>query len=701
MQSEAAAFPDRGAVGLRVTLSEGPAGRYLSHDLGADHARLHARLLLRVDETATGQAQIMGAQTATDQAAWGLELDADAAAVHLLVDHATVISQSLPSGLSWQCLEVKLDTNANTAALWINGVLAAEVTGNFNGLAMRYGWLGALAKTPEASGVCDLDEWHLAGEDIGPVIVPATGPYANDPARWLVLYNTNITSAAVWAETYRQRRGVPFANLLGLALPTSETITPADYANLAQAVNDYLATQAVTDQILGILAGHGVPGYVDDAGALKAVPALLQSARTDLAMLSNPHAGDQHPTRPDAATLNTTRLTARLDGPDRETTEAWLDRADTLIQNGLGDGDAATIFFDPVMSSGVSYYTDRMRQWADSLDRMRTRLPITRSDDGSAYNDVNFNAISSDAFAWLWPATEPDPSDFFLDPPGRRVLSVQLHSDHPTATTLRDAAVANWIASPAKAGYAATVASSRAYSPSEVPYARPLFEALRRGWTLAEAWFVSVHRLRHALYLVGDPLMTVAFPQAGWDLFGPMDRLSQLNEDTPTYALRDETTTLTLNAADRPAEGETALYVLRRRDAHGRSEAGLTLMRLGQYQAAPVDVPHRPTWPDVAGWSPRLERGQLHFDVTWDRPISQCMIDRVDLSGQVDGQSETTLASQPVPRRAESITLPQPYPNGTTRYRWRLISPSGLAIVTPWSRRVQVRDRTTPALQML
>lgn len=700
-QSSSAAFPDRGEVGLEVTLDTGSAGRYLLHDLGTNRSLLHTRLLVDVNTASGAEVRIAGAQTPADHTAWSLELLPDAAQVRLHIGEGTTITADLVAGLAWHCLEVKLDASNGEATLWQNGRVVGSATGAFAGLTMRHAWLGGVAKSVDAGGTYYLDEWQLADHYIGPITVSPSSLYADDPARWLVLYNTSDAESGRWAGTYRAHRGIPYANLLGLALSTNEVIGESAYADLAGAVNDYLTRHSLTSQILGIVCGYRVPGYVDTQAvgtSLRPVASLLARPDTDVSLYEKPQSVDVLPDRPDATALGDSRLTARIDAPDRAAADAMLDRADALIANGLGDGDEATLWFDPVAGSGTDAITDRWRAWLNSVDRMRTRLPVTRSDDGESYSDANFQSINNDGFLWAWPLNEPDADGFFQSPAGSRVLSLQLHTETATATTARQANATNWIQTPHQNGYAAAVAGADPFSTSLLPAPRPLFEALRLGWTLGEAWHLSQPWLRGALYLVGDPLMTVALPRAGWNVYGPLTHLNNLTPTKPAYALRASQTALTLPAALKPGDSEVAYYLIRQVDAAGREEASASPIRLGAVNGQPAAAPLPPIWPLEPDWPVWVENQRVHLRVVWDRALNHCQIQTVELRGQIHGADETTIATPTLDDAQHHIALDQPLPTTQARYRWRFMSADGVALVTPWSALVSPADHAAVPL---
>ncbi|MEE9212616.1 MAG: hypothetical protein V3U29_08185, partial [Phycisphaeraceae bacterium] len=193
----------------------------LVHDLGSEQSLLHLRWLMN-PATASGGWVILsfGFDAAGDQV-FRVTYDAATKAISVNLATGDALAATLPSDLSWHAIELKIDTVGGNAALWINGVSVDTASGGFGSLTTRTVWLGGILKDANASGDLYLDEWVIAQAYIGPVLVATSSDYADDPTRWLVVYNTADADSVAWSEHYRQARGVPFANLLGLNLPTA------------------------------------------------------------------------------------------------------------------------------------------------------------------------------------------------------------------------------------------------------------------------------------------------------------------------------------------------------------------------------------------------------------------------------------------------------------------------------------------------
>ncbi|MFW6059384.1 MAG: hypothetical protein ACODAQ_04340 [Phycisphaeraceae bacterium] len=709
-QSATAGFPDRPrdtpGMGLLVSMTNGNDGAYLEHDLGASRALLHVRFALNPASAKNGSVRLAGASDAQHEPVWWIDYECDLRAVTVAFADGTTLSATL-SALAWHVIELRIDTGAEEAVLWINGVVAGATTGAFNPLAARYTWIGAFFKDTALSGELFLDEWCLADQEIGPVTVAPNGVHGDDPARWLVIYNTADADAATWAAAYRAARGVPYANLLGLDLPLTEVIDESQFEQMVAAIEDYLDRTGLDAQIMGLLAGYRVPGYVDYqvGNSLEPVPALLHLLKSTRGGSSNVNADNALPTRPTQADLGEHFLAARLDAPDLNRALALVQRATALIEAGLTDADHAAIWFGPFNSDGDALlsYKQRMIDWAQSVDRMRTRLPfILSGDPDQPAENAAFSAVDHDGFLWCWDAdnTAGPPAGYFADPAGLRVASVQVHPFAPTAPTIRSASPTNWIEVPLDAGYAAAVASSDIYAHTALPYARPFFDALRRGWTLAEAWYLAVPILRDGLYLVGDPLLRVTFPHRGWDVYGPLDRLESLDPAAPTYALRDHEHELVLPHGLRPAAGSTALYLVRHIDAKDRPELSLPLAHLAHQNGA-AHPPMRPVWPDHPSWPVPVDDGKLALTLMWERPLSACRVAGVELRGEVDGAAETTLAAPTFTLHDHLIRAVVALPTIEARYRWRITSPDDVVVETDWSQRIGPRSATDESLHLL
>ncbi len=676
-----AAFADRpigGGTGLRVALAEGDVGRYVARSLGAAGDRLHVRVMVRVDLLSTGRVVCLRLVDGDQRAVADVAIDADAGTVHAFATEAQLVGP-MPVGLGWQAIEIALDFAVGRLELWLNGRSVGQAPATPTAPAAVL--LGGVVKHTTAAGELHLDELIVSDQPIGPVRVEPAGPHADDPARWLVIYNTAAPDSIAWARAYRAARGIPHANLLGLDLPSSETMDEATFIALRDAVSAHLATLALEAQIAGILCGHGVPGMsIRPGGDIAMIAAQLQRIDGGDSTVANPHATLTTPTRPTADTLAGDRLTARIDGPTLAESIGLHERAIDIETHGLGEPTHATLWLDAVAGGGVYGPSEqRTADWAAGLNRQRLRLPLQQTTPTDPPTDPSFERIDRDGFYLGQHAATP-PAGFFGQPAGRRVFAMQMTDLQATAPTLRDADAANWATAALHAGYAATAGSSDVSFIEAAPSAEPLFEALERGWTLGEAWFVATGLLRSPTVLIGDPLLRVPLPKAGWDLFGPFDDAADVRFDEPIAHLRADEQGFDLPLTHQPDAPGPAGYVLRRVDADGQPAGDATvrlILDAGQWRPAPVLA----SWPEHRGWRPFIEQGIARVFAVWPAPPAAKGVTSIEL--EAEGIGIVAAVTPDVTERAAALTYTPT--ESSVRLRVVTVGPGGARQRGPWS----------------
>lgn len=688
-QSSTASFPDRpvnDGVGLAVVMSVGDEGAYLAHDLGSGQAVLHCRFVMSPWGLSGGRVVVLGGRDAVGAEALRVSFDAGTHTLSVWLPGGVSLSTALNEGIAWSCVEVSLDTVSGQAKLWVNGVLAGQASGDLSASVVQTVLFGAVYKQAGLVGDLFLDEICISDSYIGPVLVVPTSSYADDPARWLVVYNAADIDGHIWAESYRQARGIPFANMLGLMLPTTEVVSGAQYSDLITAVDEYLAVNQLDGQVMGVLLGFGVPGYVDftGSGPLEAVPALMQTGSSVAGTVTNVNSSGMVGARLTADDLSGERMTARIDAVDQAGADALVERASLMSQSVL-DADVSSIYFDPFVGTSPAYQSafNAMIDWATGLRGMRERLPIVFSGDPSGNAEAAFDSVSGDGVFWGWSSTYPDPG-IFDESDGQRAVCGQLYLGGGTATSLRNTVPDNWADMPIAAGYASTVVSSRDNLTSWLPDTGVFFDALVEGWTLAEAWHIAQPVLRSGFYLVGDPLMRVNTPRDGVEVYGPMTEVEALGPSVPSYILPKGTARVELGESI-PVLGESGTYMVRRSDSLGRLEASVQSIRVMNDGGEPSLPAVMPIWPDVDGWAVWGENAGLRFMVDWGQSLSSARVGAVELLGEPDGGAEALVLEPVINRRDDRIQVDLAYPLVKTRYRWRLVSDNGVVAHTPWS----------------
>ena len=698
LQSVAAAFPDatRSGRGLEVRCLAGDHGRYLTLPL-PESAATHARLMFHPASLAGGGLSLAGAADADGERRWTLRYDADSQRLHLLGPDAAAMSAAVIGADRWHSVEVAHHPAASALSWWINGLPAGSGALAVGTPACRAAWVGGLDKDPAALGSVYLDEWILADSYVGPHFREPRQDHAGDPARWMVIYNTADPDSVRWAGHYRDAHGLPQMNLLGLYLPTDETISLKQYRqSILDPIESFLTRHTDEPRWMGLLLGYRVPGFVQHPAEDRrlAVADLLHTADTDADFRFNPLTRVGVDQRPTAEQLAGVRFTCRLDAPTLERARAITDRAVALREAEVASTDVLLIEPDR-RPAPQGAYPPRLLAWAEGDDAQRLRLERDLVLEAGARP-----ADRPTAFYWGTVRTSVDAA-YFGDPsaaaPGARVFAGQWRTDDRAAASLRDPDGGGWIGHALASGYAAAAVSTQNYSDTDIPRAGVFFEALRRGWTLAEAWLVSKALVRGGLYLVGDPLLTVRLPRRGWDLFGPLDRLDQLNPGEPAARLPEHVRRFALPAHLRPTAGRAARYLLRRIEAENHDSAHADAYRWAQTpdggeaagEGRGVTPPPTPSWPDRPGWRPRVVDGMLEtlllLPTPWRDEVSfglQWLSD--------DGQPPHTIALSP---RQRVVHHRAPLPVGPTRFRWRLIAAPGVTFDTPWSLPISATPR--------
>ncbi|MCC7145151.1 MAG: hypothetical protein IT443_01760 [Phycisphaeraceae bacterium] len=724
-QANSAAFPDRKASGrgLHVTLGQGTAGEYLEHDAGELMARFHSRVMVKPGGLSGGAVVFLRGLDAAGAETFHVKLDAAGQRISAMLAGRGKLSAQLHHGMPWRCVELSLDATTGRAELWLDGCRADQIDGDWFDAATRRFQLGVIGKGVGAMGGLSLDEWAIAENYLGPVTVPPPPPpegnFAVEPTRWLVVYNRLSADAAAWADDYRLRRRMPLANFVGLALSSLEVISEEEYQVFRQAVADYLQVNGLDQTVLGFVLGHGVPGYVQRADGLKdALASRLAYGGSEPA--ANALAGVTPLQRPRRENMGAYRLTARIDGPDLASAKSLSDRAD-----GLAEIDAATADFGQIWldARGASHPTEEA--WQDSIvawasgggtsggggpsggggERQRLRLPVnvltasgasgggtsggaTSGGGASGGGDEDYSSVRRDSVFWGLGGPLPA-SGFFAEPNGPRAVCVPLNATAATGGSMRLWNVSSWLGAAMSAGYAAAGVSSRPALADDVPDLGRFLAALRQGWTVSEAWLVSVANPQGAMFLAGDPLATLPIPKDGWDVFGPLENLESFGAASWLAILPRDSRACLVEESWQPPEGQIAHYLVREVDAWGRSEAGTRSVRIARVGGKAVAPPLPAVWPESQGWPVWVEDGQLQLRLVWPGPAGECGVKKVELLRQREEQAAeviTTFYSVAQENWVEAYA--QAPTQGSVRFAWRVTGNGGLIWQSFWSQAV-------------
>ena len=694
-------------AGVGVVMDVGSDGASIGHAWAQATATLHSRVMMKMIGGGHGLIEFMRGLRDDGERSFSLDLNPGLRQVVLRLPTGMTSMATLPPAIKWQCVEVGVNTGNGVAQLWINGVLQSELNTAPQDLATASVRLGGFYKDHSLVGEYHLDEWVISESYIGPVRVAAKSPYMNDPARWLVIYNTSNDESCAWAEHYRQQRGIPHMNLCGLALPTTEVISPAEYAAMDAVITAYLQRHGMSEQVKGLLLGFGVPGYVTYAGVLEPTTALLQKAGPTPGAEVNPGYQATGFMRFTADALGTQRLTARMDQPTLEQAIAQVDRAGTLSALGLGDGESAGLWLEPMVSppTQAQAWTTELLNWSSSIDGQKARLPMRVPGEG-----MTWPQLESDGFYFgVRPVQPGQVTGFFAGSSAARVLFVTVSALSPTCTTLRQAGVNQWCEAALAAGYVATAAASLPTDPTDWPSVRSIMAGLQAGATLAEAWTAGCPTLRGALFLVGDPLMTIGFPQAGWQVIGPVERPDQGSDDRLLTVLREGESSLQLPTDEptvmtAPVVGE--LYCIRHSDEQGVKDQGVYVRMVRDAQGKAVVQPTTPVWPDGEGWQVSVEGVQVRLRLWWEEPVCDASSLVIELETENELAERQVVAQLAMKPGCRVVEVKRDWTGEALRYRWRLavkrreggVESKVDVWVSHWSEWVQPRETDEPTI---
>ncbi len=650
-----------------------------------------------------GGAQFVGTGAGVASGQWHqVVLTYDGSYARVYVDGVLDVEEGTSVSLGGTALACRIGGRANGASaekfegsiayvglygtVWDAGMVresGRDVFGLFRGGGVSTGLFGALGRAP---------------------IVAPTSEYADDPARWLVVYNRDDADSTAWAEWYEVERGIPRANMLGLTLPTDESISESEFVLMRGEIADYLEERELGGQVIGILCGHGIPGsYVRGDGVLESIAGQLHRIDGSTGEFGNglaPQFAGATLDRPTMEMLGGNRLTARIDGEDVVSSQEITNRAKTLETEGLvGDandpGAEAKIWLDPYGPVGGVFASRQgeMVAWASGLARQRLRLPLELSADGDPVSNVAFTSIEHDGFYFGWEEGVP-PSGFFDAVGGKRVFAMQLGINHSTGDTLRDDEAGNWVTEALKEGYAGSGGSTRSISSGAVLRVEPFMEALRLGWTLGEAWYVASPVLRSGLMLVGDPFLNMSFPKGGWNVYGPAKSIGEIDYSGPTVMLREVERELALGSENMLLDGEAGVYIVRHVDDKGREERGLRHVKVKRegdfYRSVPVEL----AFPRVGGWSPRWVKDAWQICGVWPIGFDEGRIVRVELLEEEQGGEVIVAEGIDAGRRSSSACWLRVPRASVVRYAIRAITEEGVVLDGPWSRWMTVGSQS-------
>lgn len=361
------------------------------------------------------------------------------------------------------------------------------------------------------------------------------------PERVVFVYNVNKTGSLEVARYYRDKRGIPNNNLLGLPLPIPEPgATSADCETTVLTATDYLylielplinhmeglGTDFSSDgvkPIWVIILGYGIPTAMDDNGSIVAVASKLHRIGKDNTLQVPNHTFDRRNFQffddDDASEMF---ITAILDGPTVASVKKLIDRSLDVDNQSFITGK---IYVDPY---GQKSLADDLEYQEDILDFITSDIPnlsmdsVVTVDIDDPYQEPTISNLAQDAFYWGW-FNPTFSKNLFANQNERRVFL--FNADDRAACNIHFFDVANdspfdengsdpWcnLAINVEPGYAAC--GGAVADPGSDAQLRPgaFFRALHQGASLGEAFLFASKFISWRIVLIGDPLMVVNFP---------------------------------------------------------------------------------------------------------------------------------------------------------------------------------------------
>lgn len=526
----AGAWPERGASGLRITVS-GTDVAYVRQDSwctipAAGQTRTvglwYRRTAASTDVNWQNQVRLFADGASTPILTW-LVYDADSVGGALICfDDAMAVNSAFytpgerPALNRWTYVQLSVTRASSdvasdgSATLHFNGVQIVTVSGvdNYDAFdADGQMWIGSSGGARDGY-VADFDEIKT-GQSLADVEPYAPTPLRDYPeARRTVLLVPDTSDGRDFADYCVANIALPRSNVCVLPNATANE-SLADYATFQAEVETdlaaYLAARpTVAGRITTFLVGPGVPGYFTSSGVKhSATSRLMHYGSAFASQTANPLYAPSTVGRLAVADLRSAGvyLATRIDADSLQHAKDILDAAGTV--------SALTT----LPATDVLYGDDAT--YLASLPCQKLRIATAA-----------IGTLTNGAFLW------GDESSVAFDPSGSRAVyaadgtSSGSSLRSPSSKSLGDAMNAN--------AWAAGLGNSET---PEAWDATSFFEMLRIGGTLAEAFGVAVSSVDYTSVAAGDGLMTVAFATGGYNVYRSQGDLSNVDFDTPVAYL--------------------------------------------------------------------------------------------------------------------------------------------------------------------
>lgn len=534
-QSDAAAFPERGSVGMRVHLeSDKPA--YLRKDI-TEQNTIYVGRWQRFSTFGYGYVFAAGAifDSSGNYCVYDRVL-ANTKEIYLRWFGGFGANKFTMTTNQWYWIVTAYHAAVSGwVRLYVDGHLIEQVDANTSARVPARIYAGTWWNSASYEPVnYDFDEVKIATTYPEPYSPTPLTDYT-EAARTVVLFRPDDSDSREFADYCVSELDVPRANLCPLPNASGNEAL-ADYPTFQSEVEDDLTAwlalnPTVADKCTCFLVGYGVPGYFEhDPGGpyayrISATSRLMNFGTAFSMATDNPLYNPATVARLTKSALGGKHLCSRIDADTLQHAKDIIDRS--LAVSALSS--LPTI--DKLFSDDADYRA--------SLVCQHLRI-ITEG----------IGVFADDAFVWGDTGT---PS---FGTAGTRAVFTDdsLHS----AYSLRSGTVACRTA--ITNSYAAAFGNADSVCPVTLD-AESFFEMHRIGGTLAEAFAVSVKYIDCTSVAIGNPLMTTAFSTSGYNVYRGSSSVLGIDYDSPVAYLRSGVSQASLTIV--PDASTTYKYALR------------------------------------------------------------------------------------------------------------------------------------------
>lgn len=359
------------------------------------------------------------------------------------------------------------------------------------------------------------------------------------PDEVIFVYNINVSGSEEVAQYYRDKRGLPQSNLVGLDMPipnppsSCETpITKSQFTstileplrNAIGSISDSQSDSGMAFQSTVIVLGYGTPlSYVEDDGEIIAIASRLHRLSYSYeSKMPNPTYDRKTFKFFGSTDSNQLFITAILDGPTVAAVKKLIDRGVDVSNQPVVTGKLS---IDPYGLRLTDADQDYESDILDFVNNSASNLGLTTSvtveiDSEDPYEEPTVAFLRGESFYWGW--FEPSYSkDLLFTQSNKRVFLYNADNDsacqihyYENGSPFQPDGSDPWcnIAINVEPGYASCAGSVDAPGSDAYLRPRPFFEALHQGASIGEAFLFASPYVNWKTVLIGDPLTTVVFP---------------------------------------------------------------------------------------------------------------------------------------------------------------------------------------------